>query len=150
MSATSSSLTADGVIQLLGLEPHPEGGHFTETFRDRVTAEDERAAGSAIYYLLRAGENSAWHRVLDAAEIWHWYAGAPLALSLAPPDGVRKTETLGPDLERSERPQIVVPKGYWQSAVSRGSWTLVGCTVSPAFEFAAFEMAPDGWEPSST
>lgn len=149
MNETNTSLSADGVIKLLGLEPHPEGGHFIETFRDIVTSDDERAAGSAIYYLLREGEHSAWHRVLDAAEIWHWYAGAALALSTAPPDDVSKTEILGPDLESGARPQLIVPVGYWQSAVSRGSWTLVGCTVSPAFEFAAFEMAPKNWKPAS-
>lgn len=149
MSETTNDLSADKVIRLLGLEPHPEGGHFAETYRDPVTNSGDRAAGSAIYYLLREGENSAWHRVLDAAEIWHWYAGAPLTLSLAPPNGMSKIKTLGPDLQGGERPQIIVPMGHWQSAITHGGWTLVGCTVSPAFEFAAFEMAPKGWEPNS-
>jgi uncharacterized protein len=148
VSETPSDLSADTVIRLLGLEPHPEGGHFAETYRDPVANSGDRAASSAIYYVLREGENSAWHRVRDAAEIWHWYAGAPLALSLAPPDGTSITKTLGPDLTNGERPQIVVPMGHWQSALSRGSWTLVGCTVSPAFEFSSFEMAPEGWHPT--
>ena len=146
MSGTSAKLSADGVIQLLGLEPHPEGGHFVETFRDAV-ADGARAAGSAIYYLLRAGEQSAWHRVQDAAEVWHGYSGAPLSISIAPPEHPAEALRLGPDLQAGEQPQIIVPAGYWQSATSLGHWTLVGCTVSPAFEFGSFEMAPEGWAP---
>jgi len=140
-------LSAEAVIGLLGLEPHPEGGHFCETFRDAVERDGERAAGSAIYYLLRAGERSTWHRVQDAAEIWHWYAGASMAISIAPPDSHGTTIHLGTRLHAGERPQIVVPAGHWQSAVSQGAWTLVGCTVSPSFEFSVFEMAPEGWVP---
>lgn len=147
MSAIEDSLSADDVIRLLKLEAHPEGGHFIETFRDSVANKGDRAAGSAIYYMLRDGERSAWHRVKDAAEIWHWHAGAPLALSIAPPEGLAETTIIGSDLSAGERPQGVVPTGYWQSAISQGDWTLVGCTVAPAFEFAAFEMAPAGWEP---
>lgn len=141
-------LGADEVIGLLGLEPHPEGGCFRETFRD-AESRDGRSVGTAIYFLLRRGERSAWHRV-DASEIWHWYAGAPLALDIAKdgdtqPDRVR----LGNDLAAGERPQAVVPAGAWQSAACEGDWTLVGCTVSPGFEFAGFELAEPGWRPGA-
>jgi uncharacterized protein len=137
---------ADAIIGRLGLKPHPEGGHYLETWRGEAP-KGERPAGSAIYYLLRAGERSAWHRV-DAAEIWHFYAGGPLELSLGG-TGERPIATdvlvLGPHLSAGQRPQLVVPVGAWQSARSLGSWTLVGCTVSPAFTFEGFELA-DGDE----
>jgi predicted cupin superfamily sugar epimerase len=140
-----SRAEAEQVIAALGLAPHPEGGHFRETFRDTLMTGG-RAASTAIYYLLRERELSRWHRV-DAAEVWHWYAGAPLELSLSA-DGRRAERlTLGNDLAAGERPQAVVPAGCWQSAQSLGSWTLVGCTVAPGFAFAGFEMAPEGWEP---
>jgi len=133
------------IIARLGMKPHPEGGHYVETFRDAV-AVGERAASTAIYYLLQAGERSHWHRV-DAAEIWHFHAGAPLALDLSE-DGANRTRvTLGIDLAAGEWPQGVVPAGTWQSATSLGAWTLVGCTVAPGFRFEGFEMAPPGWEP---
>jgi uncharacterized protein len=131
-------LSADDVIGLLGLKPHPEGGHFRETFRDERAGA--RAASTAIYFLLAAGEVSRWHRV-DAAEVWHWYAGAPLELSLAPDGGPLLLIRLGPDLQSGERPQAVVPAHVWQRAQSIGAWTLVGCTVAPGFEFAGFELA---------
>lgn len=138
-------MTAQEIIAVLGMVPHPEGGHFVETWRD-VPEGGGRGAGTAIYYLLQSGERSHWHRV-DAAEIWHWYAGAPLQLVLSA-DGVAVEEsTLGNDLASGARPQVLVPAGVWQSAASSGAWTLVGCTVSPAFEFAGFEMAPPGWTP---
>jgi predicted cupin superfamily sugar epimerase len=139
------SAAAERVIAALGLAPHPEGGWFRETFRDRAP-QGGRGASTAIYYLLRAGEVSHWHRV-DAVEVWHWYAGAALSLALSP-DGVgREALRLGADIARGERPQAVVPAQVWQSARSLGAWTLVGCTVAPAFDFAGFEMAPPGWEP---
>ena len=133
------------IIELLELQPHPEGGHFRETWR-AAAAPGERAAGTAIYYLLRAGEISRWHRV-DADEMWHWYAGSPLALSLSPEGRSRETLHLGPDLASGQRPQVLVPSGAWQSAESLGAWTLVGCTVSPGFMFEGFELAPEGWQP---
>jgi predicted cupin superfamily sugar epimerase len=149
-------MTADrdaaAIIAALGLAPHPEGGHFRETWRDvpqSGTGRDItelRGHGTAIYYLLQAGEVSRWHRV-DAAEIWHYYAGAPLKLQIATPDAKPKTHRLGADVLAGEQPQILVPKDHWQSAESSDAWTLVGCTVSPAFEFAGFEMAAKGWEP---
>jgi hypothetical protein len=137
-------MTADDVIRVLDLKPHPEGGHFRETFRDRA-GPGERPASTAIYYLLRRGERSHWHRI-DAAEVWHWYAGDTLELSLF--DG-RKQEVhrLGSALDKGERPQIVVAKSFWQSARPLGGFALVGCTVAPAFVFEGFEMAPPDWSP---
>lgn len=137
---------AQTIIQLLGLEPHPEGGHFRETFRD-PRAEGGRAASTAIYFLLARGERSHWHRV-DAAEVWHWYAGAPLSLAINE-GGATTLLRLGADLLAGERPQAVVPAGAWQSAESLGAWTLVGATVAPGFEFAGFELAAPGWTPGT-
>lgn len=139
-------MTAEEVIAALDLQPHPEGGCFRETYR-HTGASGGRGAGTAIYYLLRAGEKSVWHRVTDADEIWHWYAGAPLELSIAEAGGPVRVGVLGPDIAKGERPQRIVPTNAWQAARSLGDWTLVGCTVTPAFEFASFEMAPKGWEP---
>jgi predicted cupin superfamily sugar epimerase len=134
---------ADEIIDVLGLQPHPEGGWFAETWRDATLP---RGAGTAIYFLLREGERSHWHRV-DAAETWHHYAGAPLALSIAA-DAAVTTTVLGTDLGAGERPQATVPAGAWQAAETTGAFTLVGCTVAPAFRFEGFELAPPGWEPS--
>ncbi|MEH3145767.1 MAG: cupin domain-containing protein [Methylobacterium frigidaeris] len=142
----SSPLTAAEVIRLLGLAPHPEGGHYRETFRD-AREVDGRSAGTAIYYLLDVGETSEWHRV-DATEIWHWHAGAPLVITVSPNGHDAEARHLGPDLARGQRPQIVVPAGHWQTATSLGAWTLVGCTVSPGFRFEGFELAPPGWRPT--
>lgn len=139
-------LDAEEIIALLGLAPHPEGGYYRETFRDPRLLPDGRAASTAIYFLLRSGEISRWHRV-DAVELWHWHAGAPLALEIAAPDQRRRTLVLGPNLAAGERPQHVVPAGAWQSARSLGAFTLVGCTVAPGFTFEGFELAPDGFEP---
>ena len=136
-------MTADEIIARLGLRPHPEGGRFIETFR---SAGDGRTAGTAIYYLLRAGEHGHWHRV-DADEIWHWHAGCALDLGLSHDGRHVDTHRLGPDLGQGERPQVIVPRFCWQTARSLGSWTLVSCTVSPAFAFDGFEMAPKGWRP---
>ncbi len=140
------ALTAAGVIRLLDLKPHPEGGHFRETFRDPRTVGDGRAASTAIYFLLARGERSHWHRV-DAVEVWHYYAGAPLVLEMAEENGPVRRMKLGPDIAMGERPQGVVPAGRWQAAESLGDWTLVGCTVAPGFEFSAFEIAPNDWQP---
>jgi predicted cupin superfamily sugar epimerase len=136
---------ADRLIQLLDLKPHPEGGYFRETFRDDSGSANvdgkARAYSTAIYFLLKAGEVSRWHRV-DAAEIWHFYRGAPLELKIG-----RDRYALGPNIDEAQVPQLVVPAGAWQSAKSLGDYTLVGCTVAPGFEFSKFEMAPDGFEP---
>src|SRR6476661_10235313 len=139
-----ADLSAADVIRMLDLMPHPEGGHYRETFRDD-RGDGARAASTAIYFLLAEGEVSRWHRV-DASEVWHWYAGAPLALTLADAGGRRRDIRLGPDLAAGERPQAVVPAGAWQQAASVGDWTLVGCTVAPGFRFKGFEMAPPGFE----
>jgi uncharacterized protein len=141
---TAEANTAEHVIALLGLEPHPEGGHFRETFRDR-TGPHGRAHSTAILYLLNAGERSHWHRV-DAAETWHWYGGGTLRLTVH--DRANSTELrLGPDWAEGEVPQAVVPAHAWQKAEPVGDWVLLGCTVAPGFEFAGFELAPEGWEP---
>ena len=138
-------MTADEIVAALDLKPHPEGGRFRETFRSPA-APGERGASTAIYYLLRAGETSHWHRV-DADEVWHFYAGAPLVLSISANGHDVSAHHLGVSLATGQRPQIVVPKGAWQTATSLGAWTLVGCTVAPAFDFAGFEMAPPDWRP---
>ncbi len=137
-------LTAAQVIARLGLEAHPEGGHYREIYRDRP-ANGDRGACTSIYYLLAAGEISAWHRI-DAVEIWHWYAGAPLQLSIAA-SAAATAALLGNDLAGGHRPQMVVPARAWQSARPAGDWSLVGCTVAPAFQFDGFELAPPGWQP---
>ncbi len=131
---------ADRLIAMLDLKPHPEGGYFRETFRDAQQGAG-RAASTAIYFLLKAGEASRWHRV-DAAEVWHFYRGAPLELKIG-----RDTYVLGADIDEGQVPQVVVPPHAWQAARSLGEYTLVGCTVAPGFDFAQFEMAEDGFEP---
>jgi predicted cupin superfamily sugar epimerase len=146
MSRDPAPLTVEDVVRALDLAPHPEGGFYRETFRDPRTGPEGRSHSTAIYFLLPAGVVSRWHRV-DAAEVWHWYAGAPLALSRSAPGGARETLTLGADLAQGERPQAIVPAGWWQQAVSLGAWTLAGCTVAPAFTFAGFEMLSSNAEP---
>ena len=140
-----AEMTAAEIIALLDLQPHPEGGHFRETFREEGEG-GARGASTAIYFLLAAGERSHWHRV-DASETWHFYAGAPLRLSISEAGEVARHLILGSDLRAGERPQGVVPPLAWQAAESLGAWTLVGCTVAPAFQFEGFELAPPGWEP---
>ena len=136
--------TAADIIRQLNLKPHPEGGHYRETFRDSRTIAG-RAASTAILYLLARGQRSHWHRI-DAVEIWHYYAGAALKLSLV--DGAKEEIIrLGADIHADEVPQVTVPARAWQAAESLGDWTLVGCTVAPGFEFSGFELAPAGWSP---
>lgn len=140
-------MTAAEIIAALRMQPHPEGGHFVETFRDPATDAAGRARSTAIFFLLQAGERSHWHRV-DAVEIWHWHAGAPLRLGIAEKAGASVTHlALGPDIAAGQRPQGIVPMQHWQAAESLGDWTLVGCTVAPGFEFSGFELAPPGWAP---
>ncbi|MFD1986352.1 cupin domain-containing protein [Mesorhizobium newzealandense] len=140
--------SAAEIIAILGLKPHPEGGWYAETFRDG--AGGARGHSTAIYFLLEQHQVSAWHRVRDATEVWHFHAGAPLALSMSEEDGAVFEQVLGIELAAGERPQIVVPAGWWQSARSLGEWTLVGCTVAPGFEFATFELAEPGWQPKQS
>ena len=141
------SPSASEVIGLLDLAPHPEGGWYRETFRDKRLVEQGRPASTAIHFLLRAGEASHWHSV-DATEIWLFHAGAPLALSVSTDGETAHRIRLGADLAAGERPQAVVPAHAWQSAKSLGDWTLVSCTVAPGFEFAGFKIAPPGWHPA--
>jgi predicted cupin superfamily sugar epimerase len=135
------------IIRLLDLRPHPEGGHYRETFRDARTDADGRSLSTAILFLLGVGETSHWHRV-DATEIWHYHAGAPLVLTVSPDGHDATARHLGPDIPSSQMPQIVVPPGAWQTATSLGAWTLVGCTVAPGFRFEGFELAPPNWRPT--
>jgi uncharacterized protein len=138
-------MQAKDIIATLGMAPHPEGGWYAQTFRD--APQGGRGHSTAIYYLLEQGQRSHWHRVIDAAEVWHFYDGAPLQLGLSPDGEASSVEVLGLDLASGQRPQIIVPANHWQSARSLGAWTLAGCTVAPGFEFASFEMAAPDWEP---
>ncbi len=147
--SVSASLTAAKVVDLLKMQPHPEGGYYVETFRDEVTDREGRAASTLIYFLLPEGVLSRWHKV-DAVETWHWYAGAPLELSISSDGDRKQVLTLGNDLVSGARPQGIVPRHGWQQARSLGAWTLVGCTVAPGFQFAGFKMAPEGWEPAQS
>jgi len=140
------ALTAADIIARLELKPHPEGGHYRETFRDNAFDASGRSRSTAIYFLLARGERSHWHRI-DAVETWHYYAGSALILQIADDAGQRSIR-LGADLAAGEVPQGIVPAQAWQAAESTGDWTLVGCTVAPAFEFATFELAPKGWQPT--
>ena len=136
---------ADMLIEALGLAPHPEGGYYRETWRGPEV--DGRSSGTTIYFLLKRGERSHWHRV-DSTEIWHYYSGAPLRLGIASNDAqAPEWHTLGPDIARGEFPQLQVPPDAWQSAETTGEYTLVGCTVSPGFEFSKFVLADAGFSP---
>mgnify|MGYP000131465446 CR=1 FL=1 len=138
------------LIDSLNLQPHPEGGWYRETWRSVGEVDlpplGARSAGTAIYYLLQRGERSRWHRV-DAAEIWHWYAGGPLSMTVSENGHDAESFVLGPEIGAGQRPQRIVPADWWQTATSLGAWTLVGCTVSPGFEFSGFELAPPDWRP---
>jgi uncharacterized protein len=149
MDLRDPALAAPAVIAALGLAPHPEGGHYREVWRDAPEGGG-RGAGTAIHFLLEAGQRSHWHRV-DAAELWLWQAGGPLVLSLAETDrGPVREVLLGPDLAAGQALLGVVPRCWWQAARPVGGrWSLVSCTVSPAFDFAGFELAPPGWEPGA-
>jgi len=141
-----ASAPAEAVVAALGLQPHPEGGWYRETWRDQPT-DGTRGVGTAVLFLLAADQFSHWHRV-DAAELWIWQAGGPLVLSISPNGHDASAHWLGPDLSAKQSLQQIVPKGHWQAATSLGRWTLVTCTVSPAFQFAGFELAPPDWRPT--
>jgi predicted cupin superfamily sugar epimerase len=140
---------AEGLIATLGLQPHPEGGWYRETWRG-PEGPDGRAVGTAIHFLLKAGERSHWHRV-DAHEIWLWHGGDPLRLSLADNDaGPAREVTLGGDPRAGQAVQHVVAADEWQAAEplsGTAGYTLVSCVVAPGFEFSGFELAPEGWAP---
>ncbi|MEO0878751.1 MAG: cupin domain-containing protein [Pseudomonadota bacterium] len=140
----NENLTAEDIVTFLKLEPHREGGFYRRTYEG--PAVNGRAASTAIYYLLPAGECSHWHRI-DAAEIWHHYAGGPLALTISENGHDVTALRLGPNVSGAERPQAIVPPGAWQTAESLGRWTLVGCTVAPGFTWDTFELAPPDWRP---
>jgi uncharacterized protein len=140
------SKEAAAIIARLDLKPHPEGGHYRETFRDQSVDAGGRSRSTVIYFLLARGERSHWHRI-DAVEVWHYYAGAALTLHIADDTGQRSV-TLGADIAAGEEPQGIVPPHAWQAAESNGDWTLAGCTVAPGFEFSKFELAPMDWEPT--
>ncbi|MBI5131121.1 MAG: cupin domain-containing protein [Rhodopseudomonas palustris] len=142
---SAATTTAADIIARLELQPHPEGGHYRETFRDSRCDAGGRSFSTAIHFLLSQGERSHWHRI-DAVEIWHYYAGAALRLEIADAGGHR-TIMLGPDIAAGQLPQAIVPPHAWQAAAATGDWTLVGCTVAPGFEFERFELAPKGWLP---
>ncbi len=136
-------MTADDIIKELDLAPHPEGGFYRQTWAE---TNEDRASGTSIYFLLKKDQPSHWHTV-DAAEIWHYYSGAPLILSISETEiGPANDHILGPDLARGERPQIIVPEMAWQAAKTSGDWTLVGCTVSPGFLFEGFTLADPGFD----
>ncbi len=146
-------MTPEQIIKTLDMKPHPEGGWYAETWRGGACGGESggadgdtgRPAGSAIYFLLEAGQHSRWHRI-DAAEIWHWYAGSALSLRIHE-NGETRAVTLGPDLGAGQRPQQIVPPRAWQDARPLDGWVLVGCTVSPAFLFETFDLPPEGWSP---
>ena len=139
------AMTPAWIIDHLGMQPHPEGGHYVETFRD-APDHHGRGALTCIHFLLQAGEVSAWHRI-DATEIWHFAAGDPLVMTLSADGHDAEARRLGPDLAAGQAPHIIVPPSCWQTAETIGSWTLVSCTVAPAFDFAGFELAPPDWRP---
>lgn len=135
-------MTADDIIAHLNLTPHPEGGFYRQTW---VAENQGRPVGTCIYFLLKSGQSSHWHKV-DATEIWLYHAGAPLILSLAATDdGPATDHLLTPDLSKGA-PQIIVPENHWQAARTTGDYTLVSCTVSPGFDFAGFTLAPPGFD----
>jgi uncharacterized protein len=141
----AASPSAADVIARLGLQPHPEGGHYRETFRDPRCDARGRSLSTAIYFLLARHQRSHWHRI-DAAEVWHYYAGSALMLHIAEGND-RRSVRLGPDLAAGEAPQAIAPARAWQAAETTGDWTLVGCTVAPGFDFATFELAEPDWSP---
>ncbi|WP_306114005.1 MULTISPECIES: cupin domain-containing protein [unclassified Roseovarius] len=136
-------MDAHDIIERLALSPHPEGGHYRETW---VADGAGRPAGTCIYFLLQGGENNHWHKV-DAAEIWHFYRGSPLVLSISETEaGPARDVRLGPDLMAGEHPQVIIPPNHWQKATCTGAYTLVGCTVSPGFQFDHFTLAEPGFD----
>ena len=148
MAPVEQDGVAARIIAKLDLAPHPEGGWYRQTWRADEPS-GERAGGTAIHFLLEPHQRSHWHRV-DAAEIWLWHAGAPIALSIAADEaGPAIVHKLGPDVLAGDAPQVLVPTGHWQAATPNGGWALVSCVVVPGFSFDGFELAPSGWEPGA-
>ena len=144
--ARSGDLGANEIIRMLNMQPHPEGGHYVETY-PKPGGGASRPTSTAIYFLLQADEVSAWHKV-DAEEHWLWHAGSAVALTQSPPHGKgAEAVTLGPDLRSGQRPQWSIPADHWQTAESLGAWSLVSCIVAPGFRFSGFELAPPDWRP---
>ena len=143
----TTDLTGDDIIRVLGLEPHVEGGHFREIYRD-VPADGSRGVVTSAYFLYRAGERSKWNRV-DAAQVWCYHSGSPLEVTTWSDGRSVEKYRLGSDLLGGETPQLTVPADVWQAAETLGNWSLVGCIVSPAFQYAGYELAPDGWSPTN-
>ena len=142
-------MSRDALIEALGLAPHPEGGWYRETWREPAGPEQDRGHATAIYFLLEAGQRSHWHRV-DAAEMWLFHAGTPIALHIASSEaGPTEMIRVGPDVVAGERPQALVPAGWWQAAETQGGWALLSCVVAPGFDFHGFDLAPPGWRPVS-
>ena len=141
----TTDMTSDDVIRILGLEPHPEGGHYRQVY-EHVPTDGGRGFMNSIYFLLRAGDRSHWHR-LDAPEIWSYHAGSPVTVSVWIEGRPVETHRLGNNLATGERPQVMVPAGAWQAGESLGDWSLIGCVVAPAFQFSGFELAPRDWSP---
>jgi len=141
----TTDMTSDDVIRILGLEPHPEGGHYRQVY-EHVPTDGGRGFMNSIYFLLRAGDRSHWHR-LDAPEIWSYHAGSPVTVSVWTEGRPVETYRLGNNLAAGERPQVMVPAGAWQAGESLGDWSLIGCVVAPAFQFSGFELAPRDWSP---
>ena len=140
-------MNAETIIKQLDLQPHPEGGWYRQTHIDDAKP---RAHGTCIYFLLKAGESSHWHRV-DADEMWFWHAGHPLELRVSDDDaGPAKVHLLGPDISQMQ-PQALVPKDAWQAArlpkdAPKDTWALVSCTVTPGFQFEGFTLAEPGFD----
>jgi uncharacterized protein len=138
-------MKAEDLIKTLQLAPHPEGGWYREIYRsaDRVQRGDQsRSATTAIYYLLEQQQLSRWH-VVDADEIWHFYAGSPLELLAYDPSSRRLTRHVLNAPDGAAAPIGIIPTGVWQAARSQGEYSLVGCTVSPGFEFSGFRFTAD-------
>ncbi|XP_038057742.1 uncharacterized protein LOC119729232 isoform X4 [Patiria miniata] len=149
LSITTSNATAQDIINKLQLLPHPEGGFYRETYRSESKNSDGESHGTAIYYIMSKSDGLVWHRIRGKNELWHFYAGDPAEVLTAAPDGVLQKKTIfGPDIFQDQEPQFLIRADYWQMARCLGEWTLFGCTVSPGFEFADFEMAPKGWQPT--
>jgi predicted cupin superfamily sugar epimerase len=139
--------SAQDIIRQLNLQPNPEKGYYRQTFEDSGTIGN-RSYSTAIYYLLEGSVGpSYWHRVTDAVEIWHYYAGCPMKLELSwNNDTATQERLLGGDIFRNQTPQVVIQKGQWQRATSLGNWTLVGTTVAPGFSESGYELPPPGFE----